>query len=132
LESLPDAELDVLASLWAMGTSTAREVRERLTSRRPMSHASAFTLLRRLAAKGLVAREKSPVGKAFLYTATVEPEVAYRRVVQKVLERVFGGSGIKLVTSLFESAPPTGAELDQLQRILDEYRKNSRGKGRSK
>jgi len=119
---LPDAELEVMACLWRLREATARQLREAMTGYRPMAHASIVTLLNRLEAKGLVRRAKGPVGKAFVYTPTRRPDKTYRRVIKDVLQRVFGGNGLALVTSLFETQPPTAAEVEQLQRLLDDLR----------
>jgi BlaI family penicillinase repressor len=119
---LPDAELDVLACLWRRGKATARQVREALERYRPMAHGSVATLLGRLQSKGLVSREKGAVGKAFVYAPTVRQRLGYRRVVRELLRRIFGGNSVALVASLFETQPPTSAELEDLQRLLDELR----------
>ena len=124
-ESLPDAELEVLASLWQKGKATVREVRETMSGYRPMSHGAMVTLLKRLEAKGLVSREKGPVGKAFVYRPTRGPEPTYRQIMRDLSERVFGGSGVTMVASLFETRPPTLHELDELQKLLDRIRKKT-------
>ena len=129
-ERLPDAELEVLACLWRNGETTAREVREAMHRYRPMTHGSVATLLSRLQAKGLVARRKGAVGKAYVYKATRRPGPAYRRVVRDMLERIFGGSTVAVVNSLFETQPPTADELDVLQELLNELREQN-GSGRS-
>ncbi len=121
-QELPAAELDVMACLWEREALTARDVRERLKDTRPMTHSSVCTLLNRLADKGLVAREKGRNGKAFVYTAAVAPTKTRRRLVGNLLDRVFAGSGVDLVTSLLESRPPTAEELDELQELLDDLR----------
>lgn len=120
-ETLPDAELEVLACLWKLGESTARQIREAMQEYRPLAHPSVITLLQRLEAKRLVKRRKGPVGKAFLYVATRPPDKTYRRVVGDLVERVFGNDGMKLVASLFESRPPTAEEVQEMRRLLDEY-----------
>ena len=124
-ERLPDAELEVMACLWRLREASARQLREAMASFRPMAHASIVTLLNRLEAKGLVRREKGPVGKAFLFAPTGRPGKTYRRVIGDVLQRIFGGNGPALVASLFETQPPTPDELEQLQRLLDELRSKS-------
>ena len=53
-QELPEAELEVLACLWNAGTLTAAEIREQLSSYRPMAHGSVLTLLNRLSEKNLV------------------------------------------------------------------------------
>jgi predicted transcriptional regulator len=116
---LPAAELDVLSFLWRRGPATAGEIRDGIASFRPMAHGSVVTLLKRLEEKKLVA----PVdkrGKAFVYEATRTPEPTYRRLVGDLLERVFGGNAVSLVSSLFAGRPPTGEELIQLRKLLNE------------
>ena len=124
--SLPDAELDVMACLWRDGSMTARQLREALADRRPMSHPSISTLLNRLRDKRLVSREKGNVGKAFVFRAAVEPNDTYRHLVGDLLDRIFGGSGIALMTSLFEARRPTREELDELVSLVDEMRATNR------
>lgn len=124
-ERLPDAELEVMACLWQLREATARQLREAMTGYRPMAHTSMVTLLGRLEAKGLVKRAKGPVGKAFVYTPLRRPDKTYRRVVGDVLQRIFGGNGPALVASLFDTKPPTPAELTQLQQLLDRLREKN-------
>jgi len=125
-ENLPSAELEVLACLWQQGKATAREIRETMQGYRPMTHGSMVTLLKRLEGKNLVSKEKSPVGKAFLYHPTRRPEPTYRRIMRDLRERVFGDSGVAMVSSLFETRTPTPEELDALQQLLDQLRDKER------
>jgi len=129
-DHLPDAELEVLAGLWKMGAATARDLRESLEPFRPMSHGAMVTLLNRLEEKGFVTKKKGPVGKAFVYSPTRGPKPTFRRIMRETCERIFGGSGIAMVTSLFETRPPTGDELDKLQQLLDDLRQNKDSKGK--
>ncbi|MBN2559606.1 MAG: BlaI/MecI/CopY family transcriptional regulator [Phycisphaerae bacterium] len=115
---LPNAELDVLACLWQDGQATARRIREKMKRYRPMAHGSVVTLLVRLEQKGLVAKEKGPVGKAFVFRATRKPEPTYRALLKDTLHRVFGGDTVKMVTSLFEAQTPTADELPSLQSLV--------------
>lgn len=124
-EPLPDAELDVLCCLWQHGESTARAVREGLEATRPLAHASVMTLLGRLEEKGYVRRRKGPIGKAFLYRAAHRPGGTQRRLVKDLVRRVFGGSGVALVASLFQSQAPTRAEVEELQKLLDDLKKGA-------
>ncbi len=123
-EELPEAELDVMSCLWTGGPATARQIREAMTTRRPMTHASVCTLLRRLEDKGFVSREKAGVGKAFRYQAKIAATGTARRLLDSLLDRVFGGNGVALVTSLLESRPPSSAEINALQELLKELKQN--------
>jgi len=117
---LPEAELEILAALEAMGEATVAEVRERLDRFRPMSHASASTLLGRLEAKGLVTRRKGEVGKAFVYAPARDLEPTLGRAANRVLERLFGNDSARLVASLFDRRDPGLDELERLKRLVDE------------
>jgi BlaI family penicillinase repressor len=123
---LPNAELDVMRCLWQCDALTAREIREKLETERPMSHSSVCTLLRRLEAKGFVTHEKGTSGKAFVYRAAVAPTRTKRRLVRDLLTRLFAGSGVDLVAALFESRPPTDKQLNDLQELLDDLRARRR------
>ena len=125
--TLPDAELEVLACLWQKGEATARDVREAMKGYRPLTHSAVSTLLARLQEKGLVARRKGPVGKAFLFRAAARPKRTRRRLIGELVERVFGGDALAVVSSLFETRPPSTDELDRLQQLLDELRSTSSG-----
>jgi predicted transcriptional regulator len=124
-ERLPDAELEVMACLWQLQEATARQLREAMMDYRPMAHTSMVTLLGRLEAKGMVKRAKGPVGKAFVYAPLRRPGKTYRRVIGDVLQRIFGGNGPALVASLFDTKPPTPAELAELQQLLDRLRQKN-------
>ncbi len=124
-ERLPDAELEVMACLWQLREATARQLREAMMGYRPMAHTSMVTLLGRLETKGMVKRAKGPVGKAFIYAPLRRPGKTHRRVIGDVLQRIFGGNKPALVASLFETKPPTPAELAELQQLLDRLRRKN-------
>ncbi len=119
---LPPAELDVLQCLWEADGMTARQVREMLAQRRPLSHSSVCTLLERLSAKGFVTRKKGLCGKAYLYKTKVAPSKTRGQVIGGIVDRVFGGSGVDLVASLLETKPLTASEIGQLQCLLDDLK----------
>lgn len=128
--TLPPAERDVLACLHRYPEATSRQIRERLAAFRPMAHGSVVTLLRRLEAKGLVAKTKGPVGKAFLYRARQGPRATFRGIIGQLVQRVFHGDNVALVASLFETNPPTAEEVDKLQQMLAELRRKRTAKRR--
>jgi BlaI family penicillinase repressor len=131
VHDLPDAELEVMACLWRQGRLSAREVREALSGFRPMTHAAVSTLLKRLEQKGLVTRQKGKTGKAFLYRATVPPRRAHRRLLANLVERIFAGNGLALVSALFETHPPTPEQLELLEQLLDKLRRERTKKNSS-
>ena len=127
-KNVPTAELEVLACLRQMKQATVREIRERMQPYRPMAHGSVVNLLKRLEAKKLVAKKKGPIGKAFVYRQTAATGSIYGNLLDRLLNRVFGGDSLALVASLFETKPPDGRQLDRLEQLLDELRQKYRGK----
>lgn len=132
VSNLPDAELEVLACLWNRKAATARQVREQMADYRPMAHGSVLTLLKRLLEKGLVTREKATAGKAFVYRPALPAAPTYRRILDDLVQRIFGGSGLTLVSSLFETRAPTPDEVDQLEALLDKCRADARQRAKKK
>jgi BlaI family transcriptional regulator, penicillinase repressor len=124
---LPDAELEVLSCLHRRGEATARDIREALWEQRPMAHGSVLTLLGRLERRGLVARKKGPSGKAFVYMPTGRTTTTMRPVLKRLVDRVFAGSPVDLVASLFETRPPTQQELDAIQKLVRDLRRKREG-----
>src|SRR5215204_516293 len=100
---LPDAEMDVLGCVYRRGEATARQIREDLAVERPMAHGSVVTLLKRLEQRRLLTRRKADAGKAFVYSATRKQSTTVRPVLQRLVNRVFGGDAVALVASLFET-----------------------------
>jgi predicted transcriptional regulator len=127
---VPEAELDVLTVLNRLGQASARELRDALHERRPMAHGSVLTLLGRLEAKGMVSRDKAVTGKAFIYSATASGRGAHGSAVRNMVDRVFGGSSVSLVATLLEEHPPSAAELDEMQQLLADLRRQKNEKGR--
>ena len=127
-KKVPTAELEVLACLRQMKQATAREIRERMHAYRPMAHGSVVNLLKRLEAKKLIAKKKGPVGKAFIYRPLAATAGIYENLLNRLLNRVFGGDSLALVTSLFETRPPDSRQLDGLEALLDELRAKNSGK----
>ena len=123
---LPEAEQDVLAALYQLGDATVREVRQVLVRTRPLAHSSIVTLLGRLEARGLVGHRKAATGKAFVYRATREKRRVFGPSVKRLLTRAFGGRPVDAMAALFETSPPTAAELDELQQLVNQLRRERR------
>jgi predicted transcriptional regulator len=129
-QNLPEAELEVLACLQQCGEASARQLREAMDSYRPMTHGSMVTLLKRLEGKKLVEKQKGDTGKAFIYRPVADSRSTVRPVLKKFVSRIFGGNSVALVSSLFESQPPTAEEITQLEGLLEQLRRQARPRGK--
>ena len=87
-------------------------------------------MLRRLKEKSAVTRTKGPAGKAFVYQAAEPPERTCRRIARYLIERVFVGNRLGVVSALFETDPPDPDELRHLEKLLDQLRSRPARKGK--
>ncbi len=130
LETIPKAELDVLACVWRAEPVTARRIREMMLKYRPMAHGSVVTLLNRLERKRLVTKKKGSAGKAFLFQGVRRPDISYKSLVRDMATRVFAQDTAKMVSAVLEAVPPTREEVDVIQRALSRARKTARNSRR--
>ncbi|HEY3244137.1 MAG TPA: BlaI/MecI/CopY family transcriptional regulator [Phycisphaerae bacterium] len=114
------AELEVLQVLWQRGPSTVRQVMDELNRSRRRAYTSVMSLLNVMADKRLVRRK--PLGRAFLYAPAVKEQPTLRRMVADLVQRAFGGSTGQLVAHALEQTRPSPQELEEIRRLIDEYR----------
>lgn len=110
-----DRELDVMGVLWAEGSATVAEVRDRLPA--ALAYTTVLTILRNLEGKGFVRHEEE--GKAHRYFPRVERRAAGRNALARLIERVFDGSPELLLTQLVSDHPLEASEMRRLQALLD-------------
>lgn len=112
-------ELEILRILWDRGSSTVREVLELVPQER--AYTSVMSLLNVMTEKKLVTRK--PEGRAFRYTAKLKPDQTEGKMLGHLLDRVFDGSATALVARLLEQSKPSADELDEIRRLIDQYRR---------
>lgn len=92
-----------------------------LTRTRPRAYTSVMSLLNVMAEKGLLDRSRR--GRAFRYTPRVRQRQTLRDLAADLLDRAFDGSAMRLVAHVLEHAQPSGQELDEISRLIDEHRR---------
>ena len=108
-------ELDVMAVLWARGSGTVAEVRDALSD--DFARTTVLTVLRTLEEKGYV--RHTAEGKAHRYVPTVEPDVAGRSALSRILDTMFAGSHELLLAQLVSDRKIDRRKLKKLRAILD-------------
>ena len=106
-----DRELDIMNVLWSRGPSTVAEVLEALEDE--LAYNTVLTMLKIMEEKGFVSREAE--GRAHRYTAEIERDEAGESALERMTERLFGGSPEKLLLRLVD----TELEEDELRRMRD-------------
>lgn len=116
------AELEILKLLWERGALTVRDVMETLNADgRQRAYTSVMSLMNVMADKGLLKR--TPVGRAFEYSAEVARERTLGQMLGDLLGRAFEGSASALVTQLLDEANPTPEELAEIRKAIAQYQK---------
>ena len=113
-------ELEVLQIIWKQGPCTVRQVLDELQKTRPRAYTSVMSLLNVMVNKRLLRRK--PQGKAFLYSAAVQEQPTLRRRAGDLVQRVFRGSPGLLVAHALEQTDPSPQELEEMRRLIDDYR----------
>ncbi|WP_310568917.1 BlaI/MecI/CopY family transcriptional regulator [Gemmatimonas sp.] len=112
--TLGDRELDVMSSLWELGSGTVTEVRDHLGD--PLAYTTVLTVLRNLEAKYFVRHEEE--GRAHRYFPLVERQTAQRNALSRLMANLFAGSPSALIAQLVDEHGVSADELQQLARKL--------------
>ena len=118
---LTQRELDIMSVLWELGEATANEVRERVDP--SLAYTSVSTMIRTLEMKGYVSHRRGE-GKTHVYYPVIDAEMAGESALGRVLDKIYGGSPIKLLAHLVEQRKLSDGELARMRDLLKRARKN--------
>lgn len=113
--TLGDRELEVMSVLWSDGPGTVVDVQNRLGAE--LAYNTVLTILRNLEQKGFVRHEAE--GRLHRYFPAVAERAVRRGLLSRLVERVFAGSPVELVTQLVEGGRLSENELRELHQLLD-------------
>ena len=116
-EQPTDGELEILRVLWAAPQSSLSGVCETLRAERDVATTTVATMLRLMADKKLVKRTGS--GRGAVWSAVVSQEKTERRIVDRLVERVFDGAADRLVAHLVEGGALSAEQLAEVRTLID-------------
>lgn len=111
-------EAEVMRLVWEMGEVQVEEVHASLQREREIAYTTVMTVMSRLAAKGLLHRQKQ--GRAYLYRAARRREEVAGSTLQEWAQRFFGGQKLPAVSFLLGSEKLSEQEIDELRRLVDD------------
>ena len=114
---LTQRELDIMSVLWELGEATVTEVRDRVDPE--LAYTSVSTMIRTLEMKGCVAHRRGE-GKTHVYYPVVDAETAGESALGRVLDKIYGGSPIKLLAHLVERRKLSESDLARMRELLGE------------
>lgn len=124
-KELSGLQVAVMRVLWARGEATVAEVQTALESERPLAHNTVATVLTRLWRDGVVAARKD--GRSYVYRPVLEPMQARRSMVGMLVRRLFGGRPAALASHLVREAELDAEDLDELEALIREKRRELPG-----
>lgn len=114
---LSEAQTEIMNVIWEQGEATLAQVFTALAARRELARNTVQTQLTRLVEKGWLLHRAE--GKAFYYRATVPREAAQSRVVQRMVDAIFGGSAEGLVMTLLDGRKLSKEEADRIRTLIE-------------
>jgi predicted transcriptional regulator len=104
-----------MSVLWDLGEATVTEVRDRVDPN--LAYTSISSMIRTLEMKGYVTHRRGE-GKTHVYSPAIDSETAGRTVLGRVLDKVYGGSPIKLLAQLMDQHKLSEKELARMRELL--------------
>jgi predicted transcriptional regulator len=111
-----------MSVLWDLGEATVTEVRDRVDPN--LAYTSISSMIRTLELKGYVGHRRGE-GKTHVYYPAIEPETAGETVLARILDKVYGGSPIKLLAHLVEQNKLSDVEVARMRDLLKKAKKDS-------
>jgi predicted transcriptional regulator len=113
-----ETELEILATLWARGPSTVRDVHEALAERKT-GYTTVLKLMQIMVDKGLLVRDES--SRTHVYSPAEGAQRTRRRLLADFIDRVFAGSAAELVQSALSANRASDEELQKIRALLDDH-----------
>ncbi len=110
-----ERELDILQVLWEQDSATLGEICETLCRDREVAKTTVATLLKLMEDKDLVERTLDRRWKA-----AVSQNCTRTQIVKGLMDKLFDGSAGRLVAHVLKAGSLTSADLEELQRLLEE------------
>ena len=121
---LTEAEWAIMKAVWDAQPCAAPTVQEALQESRNWSYSTVRTLMDRMVGKGLLKAEK--IRNLTLFRAAITIDQAQRGEVQYALRNAFDGALAPMMQCLLGSSELTATELEELERLIREKRKESK------
>jgi BlaI family penicillinase repressor len=117
---LTQRELDIMSVLWERGEATVTEVRDDVDPN--LAYTSISSMIRTLEMKGYVSHRRGD-GKTHVYFPVIGPEKAGESALGRVLDKIYGGSPIKLLAHLVDQHRLSEKELARMRELLKRSKK---------
>jgi len=114
-----DKELEILQVLWREGASTVRQINEQLNHEEDaeVGYTTTLKLMQIMHQKGMLSRSLS--GKTHTYSALISEHEARQALMDKLIDKAFEGSAMRLVMQALGSRKATEKDLQEIRAFLE-------------
>ena len=116
-------ERQITDIVFELGEASVSDVLKKMSD--PPSYSSIRTMIRLLEGKGLLKQVRRE-GTRYIYAPTQSRAVASKSALKHVMQTFFGGSAPDAVAAIFDSESLSDADLGQIEKLIDEARKEGR------
>lgn len=116
-QSISDAELIILRSIWDLGQGTAQEISERVCVKNQWDPATVKTFLFRLSKKGILHTQKQ--GKYFIYSSKLTENTVLEQLEEKLLSSIRQNQQEQVLKDLIERIPVSSKMAQELIELLE-------------
>ena len=115
-------ERQIMDIVFGMGEASVAQVREQMHD--APSYSAVRTMIRLLESKGLL--EHRQQGTKYIYSPTQSKQSASKRAIKHLIRTFFGDSPSDAVAALIESEQLSGSDLDRIESLIQQARKEGR------
>ena len=121
IHRLGDLQLKIMQALWERQEATVGDVHSALGDERDFAYTTVATMLRKMEARGLVKHRVE--GRSFVYRAAVAADAVSRSMADHLVDRLFEGSLVDVVSHLLTTREVSREELTKIERLIAERKK---------
>lgn len=125
-DELTRLEWLLMDSLWDSQRATATDLQKKLETTQGWAYSTVKTMLDRLVEMGYAKARR--VGNVYEYSPRIKRPTAVRRVVDDMVDRLFGGSVAPFVQTLVDRGDFASDDIKQLKAILEQYEQKGNSK----
>jgi len=123
-------ELEIMQSLWELGSASVREIQEQLPAKKRPAYTTVQTMIYRLEEKGAVRRVKK-IGNAHVFEPLVTRKAAHSRLITELLD-FFGGSARPLMAHLAEAGKLSLEDIREMEVLLSQQEDETKDENAAK
>ena len=116
------SELAILQILWELGPSTVKVIHEKLAEEKKVIYTTTLKTMQVMLEKGMLSREAA--GRKHIYKAIIQEDETQNVLLDKFLNKTFGGSALQLVMKALGNYKTSTDEIKELKKYIKSIEKN--------